>query len=455
LLMSFPLAAVQVLPTWELKQRSQRDEAGADHDPGYGHIPPWYLTQIVAPWMWYPEDMDPDQALRSIHWMTSPSATNKVEAHLYFGMMPLLLILYRLVLAARGSALDIRHRHWLLLGAAAMVYTTGVALPLTRHLPGFSFFMGPGRYGIVTTMSAAILAGAGADALLQRQRRLRSLSFGLLLAFTLIDLHWVSRRVTYAVMIEDPPIRHFEQSEIRGVLKEYLRTHGPRRGVRMHAPGPNFATLTGFSAYPQYLGLGPAAYFDPSLTLVKQAGTDGQAEALAAARRDFLEQGAFTHILSLEPIDAAKWPDARLVWQGVDQVLNRVYAHRGVFSLYELIQTLPRVRATPTAEILVQPHHSGAISVQVSSPSELQLAWADLAYPGWTAEIVTDGESRHAATSEGLFRTISLPPGESVVRWEYQPTSVSIGRTISLISLGLLGAVCAIRCMRQWKTSKG
>ena len=37
----FALAAVQLLPTWELKQLSQRAAEGSAHDPGYGHIPPW------------------------------------------------------------------------------------------------------------------------------------------------------------------------------------------------------------------------------------------------------------------------------------------------------------------------------------------------------------------------------------------------------------------------------
>ena len=55
----FALAAVQLLPTWELKQLSQREDVGAHHDPGYGHLPPWYLSQIVAPWMWYTADSDP------------------------------------------------------------------------------------------------------------------------------------------------------------------------------------------------------------------------------------------------------------------------------------------------------------------------------------------------------------------------------------------------------------
>src|SRR5690606_30031158 len=163
---------------------------------------------------------------------------------------------YRLILTLRGDALDRRQTIWLWLGLAAMVYATGWLLPITRHLPGFSFFMGPGRYGIVTTLAAALLAGAGLDRLLRGRLRGRSLIIGLVIGLTLADLYWVSRRVTYAVMVPDPPILHVEQSEVRQRLAQYEETHGPLQSVRMLAPGPNWASLTGYAAYPAYLGIG-------------------------------------------------------------------------------------------------------------------------------------------------------------------------------------------------------
>ena len=48
---------------------------------------------------------------------------------------------------------------WLIAGFFALVYATGLLLPIGRHLPGFSFFRGPGRYGIVTTLAIALFAG--------------------------------------------------------------------------------------------------------------------------------------------------------------------------------------------------------------------------------------------------------------------------------------------------------
>ena len=56
---AFPLAAVQLLPTWELKQRSQRSDVSEEHRPGYGHLPPIYWSQAIAPWYWYTQPIDP------------------------------------------------------------------------------------------------------------------------------------------------------------------------------------------------------------------------------------------------------------------------------------------------------------------------------------------------------------------------------------------------------------
>ena len=161
---AFLLAAAQLAPTWQLKTASQRDEVSEEHDPAYGHMPPLYVTQLVASWWyWYAEDIDTDQALRDMKFLASSARTNRVEAHLYFGLLPLILVLLSLLRGRpfrRGP-----EAVWAILGGLALVYTTGWLIPLTRHLPGFSFFEGPARYGVVTTLAA----GCGSSS--QRHRR--------------------------------------------------------------------------------------------------------------------------------------------------------------------------------------------------------------------------------------------------------------------------------------------
>ena len=433
----FALAAVQVLPTWELKQLSQREGAAAVHDPGYGHIPPWYLTQVAAPWLWYPLDVDPDQALSSIKFLTIASGTNKVEAHLYFGIVPLLLIVYRLAATLRGETLDRRLRLWLWLGLAATVYTTGWLLPVTGYLPGFSFFIGPGRYGIVATMAAALLAGSGLDRLFaKRKSAMRLVLTGALLGVTVADLFWVSRRVTYAVMVEDPPIRHVEESDVRRILAEYETTEGP---VRMHAPGQNLPTLVGFAAYPVYLGLGPAAYYDPASAIPDPTDEMTEAERAEAIvdRHNWLRQASITHVLSMEPLNLQEWPSTDLVWQGVDRLLNPAWGRgRQPIYLYELTDSLPRVRARNGGS-----DESDLVEITSSRPKSLEVRTeaagdttrvlvADLDFPGW--ETTIDGKAVRAVGDNDLpFPVVDVPSGSHTIERRYVPRLVTVAGFVS------------------------
>jgi hypothetical protein len=427
---------VQLLPTWELKQLSQRADAGPQHDPGYGHLPPWYLSQIFLPWVWYSDDVDPDQALQSIHMWSIASNTNKVEAHLYFGLLPLMLAASRLGAAVRGTApLEARQRLWGGLGLLAMVYATGWLLPVTRHWPGFGFFMGPGRYGIVTTLSVALLAGSGLDRWLHRRRPLaRGLWFAVVMTVTLADLFWVSRRVTYATMVTDPPLAHRDDSDVRRLLEEY-QTAGPHlRPVRMLAPGPNLPTLSGFSATPPYLGLSPAAYYDPDLAI---PAVDPQMSASewsrgVAIRAEWLKQAGVTHILSMELLDPEEWPGARLVWQGFDRLLNPAWGRfQQPLWLYELDSALRRVWLVdprPDDRLAVLAMDPDRLQVQVETGRAGELVAAELAYPGWEATI--DGQPS-ATLSRGAFRSVRVPPGRHVVEWRFQSRTIRWGALVS------------------------
>ncbi len=429
--LGFLLACVQLLPTWELKQLSQREEVGAHHDPGYGHLPPWYLTQVVAPWWWYPADLDPDQALQSIRVLSIDSNTNKVEAHLYFGLLPLLFIVMRLYRSLWGGVrLDRRHASLLLLGVLATVYATGWLLPLTRQLPGFSFFMGPGRYGIVSTLAAAVLAGSGADLWLSRRRGgTRSVLLLMVLAVTLADLWWVSRRVTYATMVPDPPLAHRSASEVGRVLRQSPRL------VRMWAPGANLASLTGFNTVPVYLGLGPAAYYDPRLMLntldAVAAGPDN--DTVDDERQSWLQRAAVTHLLSMVPLDAAAWPAARLIWQGFDPLLSPAWARfQEPLYLYELPQSRARVslkNPQPGDDAQLMRHESNRVVVEVTTGQGGRLVLADLNYPGWSA--TCGGNELEQLPVEPPFRVVDVPPGRQVVEWTFRPTSVRLGAWLS------------------------
>lgn len=438
----FALAAVQLLPSWELKELSQRETVGAEHDPGYGHIPPLYWSQIIAPWLWYSPEIDADRALNNLGFLSIPSATNKVEAHLYFGLVPFGLILCGLaMLRSRNRLFDRRHVLWVALGLLALIYTAGWLLVVTVHLPGFSFFHGPGRYGIVTTFAAALLAGTALDAWLGRLRpRTGAFVAMCVFALTVGDLWLVSRLVTYTTMLDDPPIAARDESDVARILA----SHG--QPVRIYGPGQNVLNLLQVAAVPVYLGLGPAAYYDPELTLPPGPSGPSPIPVATPEQIDWLRRAGVTHVLSFEPLDPASWP-ARPVWQGYDRLLNPAW-HRYTepLFLYELEETRGRIAwAEPgsgqTAEVLE--YRANRVTARVASETGGRVVLTDLAWPGW--EVSIDGEPARAETFEGMYRSVEVPPGGHALVWRYHPQSVRTGAIVSLCALFLLAAVGHVR----------
>ncbi len=446
---AFIVAAVQLAPTWELKQHSQRRGVTEEHDPGYGYIPPTYLTQIAAPWLWYGDESSFNATLQP-----GRPRTNRVEAHLYFGIAPLLLAVWGGWCAIRRG--DRRLMVWMILGAAATIHATGCLLPITRHLPGFSFFEGPGRFGIVTTLAAGLLAGSGLadlDRLLPSAVRwllltvvpsiVRRLAPGLtwstravlavaVFAWTASDLYVVSRQVTYAILVADPPANHLAKSPLR---EYFARQHQPSR---IFSAAKNLPSLLGVATVPVYLGLGPEQYFDPRFTLPQPwpFATPPTHEQL-----DWFHRAGVTHFLSFEPSDELFW-SARLVWDAADSFLNRALGRPldAKFFLYELQGGRGRVAwaAGPdvTRSAAITEYAANQVTIAAESPEGGTLVLTDLAYPGW--QVTEDGQPIPSFIVEGNYRGVEISSGKHALNWTYRPASLYWGGGISLFSCLIL-----------------
>ena len=90
---------------------------------------------------------------------------------------------------------------------------------------------------------------------------------------------------------------------------------------------------------PPYLGLGPAEYYDPDLTMPRSKGEAPTAEE-TAAQIAWLQQAGVTHLLSEQPL-SYQWP-VELVWHGFDLLLNPAAARGERYYLYELQGTRGR-----------------------------------------------------------------------------------------------------------------
>ena len=452
---AFFLAAVQLLPSWELKRHSQRQTVTDEHDPGYGSIPARYLSQIIVPWEWYPQESSFDDAIAP-----GGSRTNRVEAHLYFGLMPLAFMLWGAWQQRQRP--DRRLVAWMIVGLAALIYTTGCLLPVSKHLPGFSFFEGPGRYGVVTTLVAGLLAGAGFADLCQRApavarwllasvapsaARRFSAWMGIaaqavltivVFAGTTADLFIVSRLVTFAYFVTDPPIDHLAESPLRRLLADAPQP------VRIFSEGKNLPSLLGVATVPTYLGLGPSQYFDPEFALPQPFpySTSPTEEQL-----DWFHRGGVTHYLSFAPIDWRAW-SARLVWEGPDLFLNRALNRQtsALFYLYDLEGGRGRVAFSQPQSgqsAHITEYRANRVEIEADSRAGGRLILTDLAFPDW--KVAVDRQNGEPLTVEGMFRGVDLPAGKHTVVWTYRPLSLYWGAGISLAALVIFLAVSHVR----------
>ncbi len=521
----FLLAAVQLLPAWELKTRSSRATVGGEHDPSYGHLPPLYVSQLVAPFWWYsPIANQDDSLIRDVaefgapwHWFgphhdleaavqqtkfgALRTGTNKVEAHLYCGLVPLGLAIWWVLfgrkpraqplsggrkspgsssksslsnssekpgdlrpplgVSVRGEAL-----FWTIVGLIALVYATGWLLPVARYIPGFNFFRGPGRYGIVTTWAIALLAGRGLETLLARRESLgRRVVIGVVFWSTCGDLWLVSRMVTNVVMVSHPAISFREQSHVRKLLlAEPLAS-------RLYCPGQNVGTLLGVSCLPVYLGIAPKEYADAKFAGagMPQPTSDGRPMMAEGEFSKWLRAGGVTHVLSFDPLDESSWRATRL-WSGVDEMLNRAWGRREPIYLYRLEADesgeLPsrvaftallddHVRNNPATAVVRTQREANQIVVEIDSGNGGELALKELAYPDWTAS----NNDRPLFASKNGFRFASFPGGVQRVTWTYRPRSVMFGAAISLLTLLTLATIAHVRfwhrdkldrCLARW-----
>ncbi len=456
LALGFLLASIQLLPTWELKQRSQRDTVTKEHDPGYGYLPPAYLGQIVAPWHYYASD-EPFRATLTV----GGSRSNQVEAHLYFGLLSLPLILVGAVVSLRivlrRDALDPQVRAmaansltWLGLGLIAAVYSTGLLLPLTGRLPGFSFFEGPGRYGIITTLAAGLLAGVGLQTVLnQCGGGARWLLLAVVFPTVTSDLWLVSRAVSHASLIDHAPLPDLPKSELRRVLTGDAPFGEP---ARLLTPATNAATLMGASVWPPYLGLGPAEYYDPELRLADPLPFE---QPPTTAQRAWIQRTGISHLLLLRRANLADWPIAnqpeksalRLVNRFVDPVLNRVLATPEPLFLYALNDSAGRIAWASGGRADAQIKFYGVHRVEIATNRATagRLILRDLQYPGWEVEI--DGHPAEARLEDSFFRAVDVPAGRHTVLWAYRPKSVWIGCALSGLAVAV---ILLLRLRKQW-----
>jgi hypothetical protein len=157
------LAAVQLLPTYELWRFSER---ASDLRPGeYSFWPPQF-SQLLLPDLFgrapHPAFAPIGEAQIDTYW----GRGSFVESAFYVGALPL-------ILAAVGIVKK-RRRFFIAAGLLAAVFACGTFTPLFKiykFIPPFGLFRAPSRLLIYTTLALAVAAGDGLDYFIRTRSR--------------------------------------------------------------------------------------------------------------------------------------------------------------------------------------------------------------------------------------------------------------------------------------------
>lgn len=155
-LLGLGLAAVQLLPTWELMQLSQR-AGGLDYAFAMTYsFWPWRLLTLWAP-NFFGQPASGNYWGYGAYW----------EDDGYMGVLPLLLALAAALGWRRERNLPVAFFGGMAL--VALVLAFGQHTPiypwLFYHVPGFGWFQAPARFLSLYTLGVAVLAGIGAETL--------------------------------------------------------------------------------------------------------------------------------------------------------------------------------------------------------------------------------------------------------------------------------------------------
>lgn len=416
LVAGFLLAGPQLTSSWELAERSQRSGQDFKAELEEGLIPLPYLAQLVQPWETY---ADPDQFLADLG-----AKTNKVEAHLYFGLFPIALVVLGLIIGKTWR----QGWLWLLMGLLFGWLATGFPIAWLADLPGFSFFRYCGRYGIVSQLAAAVLAGMCVQAFgASGNASWRWIINGSVFAATFIDLFIVGHLIQYMTIVEPPIIDTREASPVFESLSPI---------DRVLAPDGNTLALAGCACVPPYLGLGPAKYYEVWDALPNVFAGD---VPYTAELETTLQRTGVTHLLTFEPL-LDDWPVRRL-WSGYDPFLHRRWARNPEEPIYlyrlesswgrAYVVTQDDERQEATVEF--QEFAPTKIVLEVTSPTDGQLVLTDLDFPGWS--VAVDDVAVDVESAPPFCRSVHVSAGRHRVVWTYSPRSLYIGLAIALATL--------------------
>jgi hypothetical protein len=483
------LAAVQLVPTYELVSHSSR--AGGvtfAYASNYAYDPKDFWT------FFYPfsngDIGNSTYTGKGVFW----------EDYGYVGVVTLLLALFASV---RGW----RNWHVKFFSIAAVisyVLVLGPATPVYKlvfdYVPGIDYFRFPTRLLLVTDLSLVALAALGltrlAEQLATRASKIggavgRSRSFAvqaILLAVTIGDLLYFQLRqnpVVDAAKWMEPPktveILRRDPSLFRifcvGGNRSHKRTFAEARGwegdlqpfiEQREFIQPSSNVLYGIASPNGYANLTPNYLVDiwgdqnRAGIITQTASTQGEVFRPTPQFWKLMRMHNVKYLTSYWPFAPAANLKALGIFGGAylyqnDDILPRAYLVGDVIPFADGDAALAMLRSDgfdPSRSVLLDRvpanyqlgeivggnveflrYTTNEAEMKTRSPRAAVLVFSDSYYPGWAADV--DGAATPIYRANVTQRAVVVPAGEHVVRFRFKPTTVVAGLWVTLASLAL------------------
>ncbi len=235
--------------------------------------------------------------------------------------------------------------------------------------------------------------------------------------------------------------------------------HGPERQDHMREP-PRFV-LDALSA--RYLVLSPDVDYQYTAEVVPADRLSTIDAQLSFNPQAFPRAWIVHEVEELAPIDSA---DLKTVRERTEYILfgkkdawilqGRDFSRMAIVETSQVLPPLsPSQGGSEHCEVISIEPQRVELQVVLSSPGFVVLN--DFYYPGWAAEVVTDGSDTVRTTpiirTNRIMRGISLPPGNHTVVFRYQPTDLYLSAGLSALAwlvLIIVGGWHLTRKQRSW-----
>jgi hypothetical protein len=342
------------------------------------------------------------------------------------------------------------------MGQASIVFRVAASI-----LPEFDHFRGLARIWFVALLGIALLAGAGADALLRRARRISPrgaslIAVGLLVGVTWSLLHSNSGAarvgdIDYLATpfeFESLAVKHADGGRIYGVQRNMQQWNSVRLDVDLvDAWDPllisrvaEFVEVAGGYEYDGYqLSIPPFEVYDPgySTTIDAQPNAKllGLLNVTVVISRTELDDPAFVQVGEA---------NATRIYE------NTAAAGQGYLIVAGPDGSLPKLEDVQTHAITM---HMSDLDLDryefdFTASTHGYFVIAAPLFPGWEARL--DGHAVDIEQLGHVLPAVKVDPGPHVLTYEYRPASVGIGSAISGVTLMLSALWIAIEVWRQY-----